>query len=86
MISVFKTVDEDLIKIMGNVYIKGSSKQGRLGVQSVKWPTLGFGSGPDLTVVGSSPTSGSALSEEFAWDSLSLSLSAPLAHEHTHTL
>ena len=31
------------------------------GVHSVKHPTLGFGSGPDLGVVGLSPTLGSVL-------------------------
>ena len=34
--------------------------------QSVKHPTLDFGSGHDLRVVGSSPTSGSVLSAESA--------------------
>ena len=37
----------------------------------VKRLTLDFGSGPDLAVVRSSPTSGSALSVKPAWDSLS---------------
>ena len=47
----------------------------------VKLPTLNFGSGHDLRVVGSSPTSGSGLSGESAWDSLSPSPSAlPPAH------
>ena len=40
--------------------------------QSVEYPTLDFGSGHDLRVVGLSPTSVSALSMEIAWDSLSL--------------
>ena len=35
--------------------------EGAWGAQSVKRPTLGFGSGHDLTVVGSSPMSGSVL-------------------------
>ena len=39
--------------------------------QSVKRPTLDFGPGCDLMVVGSSPTSGSGLSVKPAWDSLS---------------
>ena len=34
--------------------------------QSVKHPTLGFDSGRDLRVVGSSPALGSPLSEELA--------------------
>jgi len=34
--------------------------------QSVKCPTLGFGSGHDLRMVRSSPTSGSVLSAESA--------------------
>ena len=34
--------------------------------QSVEHPTLGFGSGPDLRVVGSSPVSASVLSVESA--------------------
>ena len=41
----------------------------------VKLLTLDFGSGSDLTVVRSSPASGSTLSVESAWDSLSPSLS-----------
>ena len=48
--------------------------------QSVKRLTLGFGSGHDLRAVRSSPTSGSALDTEPAWDSLSLRLSQSLAH------
>ena len=39
--------------------------------QSVKHPTLDFISGHDLRVLTSSPTSGSVLGEEPAWDSLS---------------
>ena len=34
--------------------------------QSVRWPTLDFGSGHDLRVVRSNPTSGSALGMESA--------------------
>ena len=41
--------------------------------QSVKHPTLGSGSGPDVGVVGLSPESGSVPSRESASDSLSLS-------------
>ena len=45
-------------------------------VQSVERPSLDFGSGRDPPmVVGSNPMSGSVLSMEPAWDSLSLSLS-----------
>ena len=46
--------------------------KGHLGGQSVEPPTLNFGLGHDLTVVRSSPTSGSVLGTELAWDSLSL--------------
>ena len=42
--------------------------------QSVKRPTHDFNSHHDLRVLGSSPTSGSVLSREFAWDSLTLLL------------
>ena len=42
--------------------------------QLVKRPTLDFGSGQDLKVVGSSPTLGSTLSGESAYDSISLTL------------
>ena len=45
--------------------------------QLVEQPTLDFTSGHDLTVMRSSPTSGSVLSVEPACDSLSPSLSAP---------
>jgi len=48
--------------------------------QSVKRPTLGFGSGRDLRVVRWSPASGSALSRESACDSLSPPLSLPTTH------
>lgn len=40
----------------------------------VKCPTLDFSSGHDLRVVGLSPTSGSVLGLEPAWDSFSFSL------------
>ena len=40
--------------------------------QSVECLMLDFGSGHDPSIVGSSPASGSALSVEPAWDSLSL--------------
>ena len=51
--------------------------EGHLG-GSVEDPTLDVGSGHDPRVVGSSPTSGSALSVDPVRDSLSLSPSAPL--------
>ena len=41
--------------------------------QLVKCPTLDFSSGHDLWIMGLTPMSGSTLSEESAWDSLSLS-------------
>ena len=44
----------------------------------VERPTLDLGSGHGLTVVGSSPVLGSALSVEPLWDTLSLSLSLSL--------
>ena len=54
--------------------------------QSVKCPTLDFGSGHDLMVDGIEPRIGlSADSVEPAWDSLSPSLSAPLPLMHVHT-
>ena len=43
--------------------------------QSIKHPTLDFGSGSDLRVVRPSPTLGSVLGVEPVYDSLSLSLS-----------
>ena len=52
--------------------------------QSVEHPTLNFGSSHDPRVMGWSPTLGSALSVDPAWDSLSLSFSlspsAPLPY------
>ena len=50
------------------------------GARVARWaegPTLGFGSAHDPRAVGSSTTSGSTLSVEPAWDSLSASPSAP---------
>ena len=44
--------------------------------QSVEHSTLGFGSDHDFRVMRWSPASGSALSRQSAWDSLSLSPSA----------
>lgn len=40
-------------------------------VQSVKWPTLNFGTGLDLGVLGPSPTLGFMFSEESVGDALS---------------
>ena len=54
--------------------------------QSVKHSTLDLGSGHDLRVVGSSPMSGSVLSVESAWDSLSPSPSAPLTYTSSSAL
>jgi len=51
-----------------------SSKWGPWVTESVEHSALGFGSGHDLRVQGSSPTLGSAFSAESVWDSLSLSL------------
>ena len=48
--------------------------------QSVEHPALDLGSGHDPGIVGSSPTSGSVLSVEPAWDSLSLCPSTLLMH------
>ena len=52
---------------------------GAWGAQTVKRPTLGFGSGHDLTVLGFEPRIGlCADSAEPAWDSLpTLSLPSP---------
>lgn len=47
-----------------NPRLKNNFPWGAWVVQSVGHPTLGFGLGPDLSVVGSSPTSGSTLSTE----------------------
>ena len=56
--------------------------------QPVECPTLDFGSGHDPRVVGQSSASGSVLSMEPAWHSLSLSfsLSVPLTAHPPHTL
>ena len=55
--------------------------------QSVKRPTLGFGSVHDLTVCGFEPCIGlCADSVEPAWDSLSLLLSLPLLCSHSLSL
>ena len=56
--------------------------EGHLG-GSVEDPTLDVGSGHDPRVVGSSPTSGSALSMKPAWDSISLSLCPSPLIAHT---
>ena len=58
----------------------GEDSRGTWVAQSVKRPTLGFGSGHDLTVCGFEPRG--ADSVEPAWDSLSL---CPFpAHTHAH--
>ena len=54
--------------------------------QLVKHPTLGFGSGHDLTVVVLSPVVSSVLNIEPAWDSLSYSLSLSLSLVHALSL
>ena len=53
--------------------------EGCLGSQSAKHPTLDFGLGHDLRIVGLSPVMDSVLSAESAWDSLSPS-APPSAH------
>ena len=63
----------------GKYYILTDSGQearssGAWVIQSVKRPALDFSSGHDLRVLRSSPTTGSALLMEPAYDSLSLSL------------
>ena len=58
------------IQIVGNQgYLSGSVSQ---------VSTLDFGSGHDLSVVGSRPMLGSTLSGESSWDSLPLPLPLPL--------
>lgn len=54
--------------------------------QSVKHPELGFGSGCSLSVLGSSPVSGLALSGESAGGSLSRPLSPRCSRVCAHTL
>ena len=59
--------------------IPKGQRRGAWIAQSVEHPTLDFGSGHDLSVVGSSPKWGFVLRVEPAWDSLSLSFcSSPL--------
>ena len=54
--------------------------------QSVEHPTLDFSSGHDLTVQEIEPCMGLCSdSTEPAWDSFSLSLSAPPPLTHTHS-
>ena len=56
-------------------------------VQSVEYSALDFSSGRDLTVHGTEPNVGlCADTVETTWDSLSPSLSAPLAHTHALSL
>ena len=60
-------------------YIKTNST-GAWKAQSVKYPTLGFGSGHDLMICGIEPMSSSVPnSMEPAWDSLSLPVSLPFS-------
>ena len=66
---------------------KASKDRGTWGARSLKYPTLGFGSGHDLTVHEFEPCVGlCADSEEPAWDSLSLLLSVPLLHPFSLSL
>ena len=58
-------------------YVKKNICRGAWVAQVVKRPTLGFSSGHDLTVMRSSPASGSPRSVEPAWDSLSFPLALP---------
>jgi len=51
--------------------LKRAEPRGAWVAQLVKCPTLDFSSGHDLRVVGSSPTSDSALGVELDWDSFS---------------
>ena len=60
-------VHRDLEDVLSFVdFIQEVVGRGAWVAQSVKCWTLGFGSGHDLGVVGSSPTSGSMLSVESA--------------------
>ena len=63
--------------------LKKSTDQVAWVAQSVKWPTLGFGSGHDLRVLSSSPTLASNLSRESVILSLSLPLSLSLHPQPT---
>ena len=63
-------------------YIWGGGR-GTCGVQSVRCPPLGFGSGGNPRVTGSSPISGSAVSGGVYW---SLSLSSYALPPHMHAL
>ena len=65
------------------VSVKSKICQGAQVAQSVKYPTLDFGSGRDLRAVRSSPTSSWVLSAESAWDSLFL---CPPTPTPVHTL
>ena len=64
--------------------IKSELFWGAWVAQSVKRLALDFGSSHDLTVHGIEPCVG--LRAESAWDSLSLSVSAPSQLERTHIL
>ena len=69
----------DAIKVIGQSW-------GAWVAQLLTCSTLDFGSGHDLTVVESSPMSGSVLGVQPAWDSLSLSLLPSSSALLTHTL
>ena len=60
-------------------WLKTCELVGYLVAQSVEHPTLDFGSGHDLRIMGLSPTWCSVLSGKSAWDSLSLSLCSSLS-------
>ena len=67
-----------LIFLSLNVFLKMVQHGGALVAQSVEHPILDFGSGHDLMFHDIEPCVGlCADREEHAWDSLSLSLSAP---------
>ena len=59
-----------------------SHSMGTWVIQSDRCPPLDFRSGHDFRVIRWSPVSGSTLSGEFVWDSLSLSLSLTIPHAH----
>ena len=60
--------------------VKRENPQGPWVAQLVESPTFDLGSGHDLRVVVLSPTSGSALGMESAWDSFSPSPSFAASH------
>jgi len=77
---VFSIVNIINQKRSGNECRKRKKKQNNPGAwvaQLAEHPTLDFGWGGDLRILRLSPVSGSTLSVESAWDSLSPSPSAP---------